>query len=252
MLKFQSVMRINPTKFTDWSTIWSAQTPIIISGVASSWPAISDVKRKWRNFSNIGQNSKNCLVPVEIGQYMDKDIETVQMFFHDLLDYFSLRQTQGETIQPKSEPQVYLAQHDLREIPQLFEDVCPVPDLVLTGKRDLYKVNIWLGGPDGTVSPCHIDPFNNLLCQIIGEKEIILFPPSASNFLYPALGTLQPNTSLVNIENPDPQLHPLFFDPANVGYSATIGVGDGLFIPFKWWHFCKAKRESCSVNFWWL
>ena len=36
--------------------------------------------------------------------------------------------------------------------------------------------NLWLG-KGSTTSPLHYDEYENLLCQVAGEKEIILFPP---------------------------------------------------------------------------
>ena len=89
-----------------------------------------------------------------------------------------------------------------------------------------------------------------MLCQIIGEKKIILFDPKDSNYLYPALGTKQPNTSLVDIETPSIEKFPLFSKAKAI--EVTLRPGDALFIPFKYWHYCKSLSNSCSVNFWWL
>lgn len=35
-----------------------------------------------------------------------------------------------------------------------------------------------------TTSPLHYDDYENLLCQIRGTKEILLFPPSDLPYLY--------------------------------------------------------------------
>ena len=56
-------------------------------------------------------------------------------------------------------------------------------------------INAWFG-PAGTVSPCHHDPYNNLLAQVIGCKYIRLFSHSESMFLYPHDGIMS-NTSQV-------------------------------------------------------
>lgn len=31
--------------------------------------------------------------------------------------------------------------------------------------------------PSGSESPCHQDPFHNILCQVYGTKHVLLFPP---------------------------------------------------------------------------
>mmetsp|Transcript_9420 Transcript_9420/g.16625 ORF Transcript_9420/g.16625 Transcript_9420/m.16625 type:complete len:89 (+) Transcript_9420:83-349(+) len=35
-------------------------------------------------------------------------------------------------------------------------------------------------------------------------------------------------------------------------YEVILEPGEALFIPRKWWHYCRSKTVSCSVNFWWL
>jgi lysine-specific demethylase 8 len=147
-------------------------------------------------------------------------------------------------------PKFYVAQQNLSDVPALQPDLGPPPTIVNTGKASHYGTNLWLCSSAGSESPCHHDPYQNILCQIFGEKEVILFAPSESEKLYPAYGTLQKNTSLVDFENPDFDSHPLFLKA--VGYRAVLQKGDAVFIPKGWWHYCRAKEESCSVNFWWL
>ena len=107
---------------------------------------------------------------------------------------------------------------------------------------------------------------DNVLCQVIGEKEVILFNPSLTSYLYPALHTVQKNTSQVDISRPDLTKHPLYKEVLSLVNSNKGGVdlsdasylsvgrtilypGDAVFIPFKWWHYCKASKLSCSITF---
>lgn len=102
----------------------------------------------------------------------------------------------------------------------------------------------------GSVSPCHYDPYHNVLVQVIGTKKIKRFDLKYSDYLYPAIGTLQKNTSLIDFDCPDYNRFPLACQLQ--GYEVTLQEGDAIYIPKKWWHYCRADDISCSVNFWWV
>jgi len=163
-----------------------------------------------------------------------------------LLDFFSLPPTPDA-------PRVYWAQFELQEeqLPAMCADI-RTPLLCSTGKQVLYKRNIWFGGAGGSESPCHFDPFQNVLCQVLGEKEVAVFPPHCADSLYPAIGTPQPNTSAVDVGAPDFRRFPLYAEAQKAGQRAVLRAGDALFIPYKHWHWCSTQGVSASVNYWWL
>ncbi len=217
---------------------------------------------------------------------MDKDLKKASVGLGSLLDYFMLNK---EAI--ANSPRVYWAQNDLNTVPEMFADV-KVPDMCFsTGKNHLYNTNVWFNGALGSSSPCHFDPFHNLLCQVVGKKEVTVFSPEFGHtYLYPAEGTKQKNTSLINMEAPDHAAYPLYSEALKIvneglhtdavvsesteakivenevrigsrghlhsdkilGASGVLEVGDALYIPYKWWHYCSTGDVSCSVNFWWL
>jgi lysine-specific demethylase 8 len=240
-------------KFTDkinWNKVYNEQIPLVFRSVVQSWPAVSDTERKWRNFDNLKKRVLNKQVRIEIGEnYMSPDTVVVNVDFDKYIDLLNLMvDSKIKNIQKKI-PKYYHAQFSLKELPEILHDV-HTPDLCYTGKGHIYNTNIWLGGPYGTNSPCHFDPFQNVLCQIFGTKEVQLFSPSESKRLYPAVNTVQKNTSMVNIDDPDFLLYPSFKNIES--YHCILHPGDVLFIPFKWWHYCKTNELSCSVNYWWL
>lgn len=57
------------------------------------------------------------------------------------------------------------------------------------------------------------------------------------------------NAMQVDVNAPDANSFPLFM---RVPYSeCTLGEGDILYIPRRWWHFVRATAPSVSVNYWW-
>jgi hypothetical protein len=212
--------------------------------------------------------AEDVVVPVEIGNsYMDPDTRTAHVDLRSLLDYL---QIDPETSPDASAvPRVYWAQHELSEVAAMFADVV-VPEMCgSTGRGSLYRTNIWFGGMQGTVSPCHFDPYENLLCQVVGSKEVTLFAPEFGlRYLYPAVGTVQANTALVDVAEPDLEAHPLYADGLRAAAAAVdtaaqqrgglalgrgvLHPGDAVYIPQRWWHHCQTRCLSCSVNFWWV
>jgi len=56
-------------------------------------------------------------------------------------------------------------------------------------------------------------------------------------------------TSLVDAENPDHELFPLF---ASAPYlECILQKGEVLYMPPRWWHYVRSLSLSFSVSFWW-
>lgn len=175
---------------------------------------------------------------------------------------------------------VYLAQHDLRDLPQeLLEDL-PMPELVrLAGKGDLYSSSLWLGRPP-TYTPLHRDPNPNLLMQLAGTKTVRLFDPALGGAIFEYAQRLidhqseetSPRTSRPGSASFRGEemmkgaersiLHDLVWTEMSNGVrndiilehaqSATLHSGQALFIPKAWWHSVKGVGNgvTASANWW--
>lgn len=125
-----------------------------------------------------------------------------------------------------------------REVPfaSLFPEV--------GGRFDPY---LWFG-PGDYVTGLHVDIIDlNLLAQLWGEKDVVLFPPSDNERLYPEDSEVQGGLySLINSYTPDLQQHPLFADAR--GFETHLVPGDLLYIPNGWWHATRSCGVSVSVN----
>ena len=254
-------IRSVPSETFDPTEAFAGKQPVLVKGYVNNWPAINDKERAWRSSQRFQQPGMG-MVQVEVGRhYMDSNLQLAQVEFNEFADHVldSLKENNTTTTPNQANhhhistnPRVFLAQNNLDTIATLKDDVLQPAMTTLTGKKHLYRVNIWMCGVSGSESPCHYDPFHNLLCQVFGTKRVLLFPPDVSDDLYPARHTTQKNTSLVDFQSPDYHLHPRFVTAQQHGIEAMLEPGDALYIPYQYWHYCTSHAASCSVNFWWL
>ncbi len=263
--------------------------PFVIENALTEWPALAiESERRW-TVENLRKRRslQNHMVPVEFfGNYMSPDLQMLNVEMGDFLSFLG-KDEAGQLAQNNEnsssssgsnsnsnsnddmtrgtgtggEPginHVYLAQYELKELPELEQDVMGVPPVLLesVGRGLMQKTNVWMGKA-GVISPSHTDPFHNLLCQVKGRKRVLLHPfEVGEKYLYPAKGTSQPNTSIVEgsmqIGEVDLERYPLVNEAHAHAIEAVLGEGDALFIPKKWWHHCTSLELSFSVNHWWL
>jgi len=230
-------------------------TPFVVKDVVTAWPALQDEARQWSIENLLGRPSLcKRVVPVEFfGNYMDPKNKILQVTFGDLIEVF--RKEEAGEIKDDSLAHIYLAQYELKELPELEQDCLGLPSTILKGiGRGLEeRSNVWFG-KKGVSSPAHTDPFFNLLCQVRGTKNILLFPfETGKKCLYPARGTQQENTSLVeDLDCVDKSKYPLVTEALDKGWHVDLQEGDALYVPKKIWHFTRNKTLSFSVNYWWI
>jgi hypothetical protein len=200
-----------PTPSFEWfqNHINNSHTPLILTGILSHWNAL----RTWNSPAYLLKMTHNGtrLVPIELGDsYVSSTWSQKLIPFREFLQHHLLTQ---------SHPRGYLAQHNLlAQIPSLRSDIA-IPEycFVDTPERppDNPQVpymdtggevmeNIWLG-PEGTRSPLHNDPYENIFTQVVGYKYFRLYPPSETGRLYPRGmegGIQMGNTSLVRSPPP--------------------------------------------------
>ena len=92
----------------------------------------------------------------------------------------------------------------------------------------------------------HYDVMDNIYAQIVGTKEVLMFPPSDALNLY-----LEGDKSkVVDLNDPELLLKYPRFDLAQQ-YKAEINPGDILFIPALWFHNMKATSPGVAINIFW-
>lgn len=177
----------------------------------------------------------------------------------------------------------YLAQHDLfAQIPSLHADIL-TPDYCWTSPQSPHTsfplqaahaslpilpsplLNAWFG-PAETISPLHVDPYHNILAQVVGQKYIRLYAPCETENLYPRgrdeiLDVDMQNTSQVDVgvmegwDGTDEERREALERWglwSGAGYvDVLLKEGECLYIPLGWWHYVRSLSVSFSVSFWW-
>ena len=229
--------------------------PVVITGVADRWPAMS----VW-DIAYFRRALPDVEVQVEVWEREEasndptdylKSVRRAPMHIGEFLDRL---QTGG----PGSRSH-YLAQYPILEAaPRLRDDILPpeeymkVPACVprFLARRMRLEPALWIG-PAGAVTTLHFDSTHNLFVQISGRKKVILVPPRQSRLVYYPCRDFGLNLhfSPVEVERPDRDRHPRFARATPL--ELTMHPGEMLYIPATWWHYLRALDPSISMNFWW-
>ena len=105
---------------------------------------------------------------------------------------------------------------------------------------------VWIG-PKGSMTPLHYDSTDNLMCQYVGTKHLLLFPPSQIRWLY-ARGLAPSRSRVPDPRHPDLRAFPRFSRAR--GVEVTLMAGELLYLPSRWSHFVVNQDTSVMVNFW--
>ncbi|OBT51340.1 hypothetical protein VE04_09912 [Pseudogymnoascus sp. 24MN13] len=285
--------------------------PVVFTGGMGHWPAMSE--RPWSSPQYLLKRTLGGrrLVPVEVGRsYVDGGWGQRIIPFKEFLEEFVMRHsTVGREERSEKEDGAdqeederrktgYLAQHNLfSQIPSLRSDIL-IPDVcwldpppphssspmaavhAATAKLDEPLSNAWFG-PAGTISPLHVDPYHNILSQVVGRKYVRLYGPRETAGLSPRGeegGVDMGNTSLVDVgawegwdevseeEEEDEEMETetpsreVKRDRYRERFKAfgearyvdvILEEGEFLYIPVGWWHYVRSLSVSLSVSFWW-
>lgn len=244
----------------------NANVPALFSGCVNSWPAF----RLWnpRTGGLLRLRALAGSAPVQVmattaGSNFYGDIrghDRVPLPFGTFLDLAEGgkvldRSSSGAELSFLDSPdvQLYLAQAGIQDglsfapLSGLKEDVA-IPEFL---RSPVSAINLWMS-VNGSRSSTHYDPYQNLLCVLVGRKEVKLWPPSAAPDLYPLpiFGEAS-NHSGVDFANPDLVKFPRFRDAMKSFQSVVLHAGDALFIPEGWYHQVDSESVTIAVNLWW-
>ncbi|EEF41362.1 Hypoxia-inducible factor 1 alpha inhibitor, putative [Ricinus communis] len=258
------------------SQIESENVPAAFNGYTRQWKAFT----KWNPANGgldylqerVGSSTIEAMLsrtaPVFYGDL--RSHERVPFPFSTFIDFCKQRIAKEEGHQPAVSDaeeqdhlisgdyaqQVYLAQVPIMntedrervQLATLREDI-QIPAFLES--KELASINLWMNNAHAR-SSTHYDPHHNVLSIVAGRKQVTLWPPSASPFLYPMpIYGEASNHSSVALENPDFSLYPRAQFSLEYSQKVVLHAGDALFIPEGWFHQVDSDDLTIAVNFWW-
>lgn len=158
------------------------------------------------------------------------------------------RMTHPEQFEPiawKGE-RLYLYQIPLADL-RTFDSV-HLPASLRFDSRGLRRY-LWIS-ERGNITPPHADFAENLLVQLHGTKQLLLWDAAQYRHLYlDPLGAPHEVHSRVDMTNPDLVTFPQFARAR--AWTARLTPGDVLYIPFDCVHCVHSDSASISLNHWW-
>lgn len=230
------VPEIDPPSPLDWKHRLRTRRPFVVRGLASDWGA-----HRW-TFDEVATRVGARPVPVVrlhdgvLGYRKHHGMDYEEQPF----DTFTRRIAGGGA------PEWFLQLNPDQYLPEL---VCDLRVPVYSRRAHWRDRKITIAGP-GTATPLHRELPDNFFTVFCGEKEVALFSPSDSRYLYgfgPFSGI--PHLSKVDPRRCDedrfPRLH------RSKPFHCRLRAGDVLLIPRGWWHAVYTVEPSIALGSWW-
>ncbi len=235
--------------------ILPGDAPVILRGVASSWPAVAK-----------GRESPLALAQYLAGKdsgatvdaLMTRPEEGGRLFFDATMTGFNYVHTKL----PVSHVLEQILRYSQFErapavvVQSAAISVC-MPELKRDHVMDLLDESVepraWMG--TATVTPAHFDESHNIAVCVAGRRRFTLFPPEQVRNLY--VGPLDHAPagrpiSVVDFLKPDFDRFPRFREALAHAQVAELEPGDAVYMPPLWWHHVESTAQlNMLVNYWW-
>uniref|UniRef100_A0A8D8SX04 HSPB1-associated protein 1 n=1 Tax=Cacopsylla melanoneura TaxID=428564 RepID=A0A8D8SX04_9HEMI len=136
-------------------------------------------------------------------------------------------------------------------VEEVIEQVQSPWELVGFPERTLRDTTLWIGSK-GAHTPCHYDTYGcNLVAQVIGRKQWILFPPSDPGIVATQTRVPYEESSVYSGVNfvCGKRMQESSVS-SSTPYIITLEPGDILLVPHRWWHYVEHLSTGLSLNTW--
>lgn len=236
-MQLERVSGISPEEFRN--EFVAKRKPVILQDATKNWKALE----KWSPEFWI-KNYGNKKVVVDEREYSLEDVINLAL---------------------KSDEQnpapYYRNVRIAHEYPELISDISPESEFCLPNyflhkiftplRTSLFaygQYELFIGGKGRSFPYLHYDVpgADTFIHQLAGEKELILFSPDDSKYLYPKTDAEFNVSSISDIENVSLDKFPLFSKAAKL--VAILKPGESIYFPSGWWHTAKMLSFSISIG----
>jgi hypothetical protein len=229
--------------------------PVVLKGLVNDWPAVQAARESPRALANYlrGLDQGRQIIVMEGPPSIRGRI-----FYREDMSGCNFERKPGvvgATIER------LLAQADDPNPPTLFIESAQtencLPAFAAAHPMPLvapeFLPRIWIG--NFVVVRTHFDLSENIACVVGGRRRFTLFPPDQASNLYPGPVDFTPSgvpVSMVSLLEPDLVRFPRFAEALRHSQTAELEPGDGVYIPYGWWHHVQSLTPfNVLVNFWW-
>ncbi|XP_065666280.1 HSPB1-associated protein 1 isoform X2 [Hydra vulgaris] len=237
--------------------LYSQKEPVVITNMINDWSllnwtldqianefgsietSLKIYKRKYNDLCSIMNTNSNPIVP------METDCLYIKCLLKEFIYWITEKKEMIGKLAafPYSE---YWGYADYNYMFEFFKDFSYVLNEVNWGKfgypnRNGFHSTIWFGSK-GSFTPCHQDAYGtNLVAQILGIKEWILFSPHVSELMQATRIPYEESTifSKVDVKS-----------YLQYGIKVRLLPGEVLYVPKHWWHYVENETNSISINTW--
>ena len=231
-----------------------AGKPVVLRDVVRDWPAV-----------RAANESPRALADHLRGFDLGRSVPVIEcppdsrgrIFYRDDMSGFNFTRIPGTIAQTlerllaqnsENAGELFIESRILDEVMPAFPAQLSMPLL-----EESVRPRIWIGSR--VTVQTHFDLYSNIACVVGGRRRFTLFPPGQVANLYLGPFDFTPSgavVSMVPLRDPDLGRFPRFADALRAAVSAELGPGDGLYIPYAWWHHVESLTPfNVLVNYWW-
>jgi hypothetical protein len=232
-----------------------AGQPVLLRGLGADWPAVQAARQSpdagvdYLLSFPVAKRVTALVGPPEIEGlfFYNEDVTGMNFIQSDVaLRTFLERLLRDRAVE---RPHAFAVQSEI--IPNLLPGFAEANRMSLLDPT--VQPRIWIGNAI-RVAP-HYDLKENVGVVAMGRRRFTLFPPEQLPNLYMGPIELTPAgtpVSMVDIANPDLDRYPRYAEAAAHAQVAVLEEGDGIYIPFHWWHAVESLAQvNAFVNYWW-
>jgi hypothetical protein len=209
--------------------------PVVLTQATADWPA----HKKW-SLSYLKEVAGDVQVPIRGNRQRYRLLAT-----RNVAEYVGwLQGERRDHLLDSNRTFAPYVAHNRGLTPRLAQDL----DFASLGPRGYAQQTpaLWIG-PAGAETPLHYDAIGIVLyAQIVGRKEVVLFPRQQSKYLYEGkYFDFTTCYSRINLQDVDLRRYPRFAQARP--WKLVLEPGELLIFPDRTWHEFRALDPSISV-----